>query len=126
MMMLLLLLRRRRLLRLRLMMMMMVMRRLLLLLLLLLLRWRWRRWLLLRLMLMLLDRDRRSTVMTGVREGYREGSVGIVGPAMGRAVAAAMRHCVRGRYIAVQARRLTINGRSTLAGDKFCHHNLSS
>ena len=77
-------------------------------------------------MLMLLDRDRRSAVMTGMREGHREGSVGIVGPVMGRAMAAAMRHCVRGRYVAVQTRRLTINGRSTLAGDKFCHHNLSS
>lgn len=64
--------------------------------------------------------------MAGMREGHREGSMGVVGPAVGRAVTAAVGHCVRGRHVAVQARGLTIDGRSTLAGDKLCHHNLSS
>lgn len=64
--------------------------------------------------------------MTRMRQGHREGSMGIMGPTMGRAMTAAVCHCVRSRYIAIQARGLTINGRSTLTGDKFCHHNLSS
>lgn len=64
--------------------------------------------------------------MSRMRKGYREGSMGVVGPAVGRNVTATVGHCVRGWHIAVQTRGLTIDGRSTLAGDKLCHHNLSS
>lgn len=60
--------------------------------------------------------------MDRVGEG-RQGPVGVVATV---AAVARVRYRVSGRHIAVQARGLTIDGRSTLTGDNFCHHNLSS
>lgn len=53
----------------------------------------------------------------------RQGPVGVVATV---AAVARVRYRVSGRHVAVQARGLTIDGRSTLTGDNFCHHNLSS
>lgn len=61
-------------------------------------------------------------MMDGMGE-RRQGPVGIVATV---ATVARVRYRVSGRHIAVQTRGLTIDGRSTLTGDNFCHHNLSS
>lgn len=83
-----------------------------------------RRWLVLRLMLvlLLLLQSQWSTVVCRMRQ-RRQRSMGIVTTMN---TVTGVRHCVGGRHIAVQTRGLTIDRRSTLAGDNFCHHNLSS
>ena len=80
-----------------------------------------RRRLLLRLVLVLLHRGRDS-VVPRMRQ-WRQRPVGIVTTV---ATVTSVRHRVGGRHVAVQARGLTIDRRTTLTGDKFCHHNLSS
>lgn len=73
------------------------------------------------LVLLLLLQCQRGAVVRRMGE-RRQRPMGVV--AVGTVTG--VRHCVGGRHIAVQARGLTIDGRSTLTGDNFCHHNLSS
>lgn len=78
-----------------------------------------RRRLLLRLVLVHRGRD---SVVPRMRK-WRQRPVGIVAAV---ATVTSVRHRVGGRHVAVQAGGLTIDRRTTLTGDKFCHHNLSS